>query len=71
MNGDRPIEPHPTSNDGIYRSPDLGEVRGTACLGVMEVIDYPLAPLDKVGWLLIGQFHLRGKSFLPEPAVVT
>ena len=28
-------------------------------------------PLDKVGRLLIGQFHLRGKSFLPEPAVVT
>ena len=44
LNGDRPIEPHPTSNDGIYRLPDLGEVRGTACLGVMEVIDYPLAP---------------------------
>lgn len=44
LNGDRPIEPHPTSNDGIYRSPALGEVRGTACLGVMEVIDYPLAP---------------------------
>lgn len=43
LNGDRPIEPHPTSNDGIYRSPDLGEVRGTACLGVI-VIDYPLAP---------------------------
>lgn len=44
LNGDRPIEPHPTSNDEIYRSPDLGEVRGTVCLGVMEVIDYPLAP---------------------------
>lgn len=46
LNGDRPIEPHPTCKDGIYRSPDLEEVRSTACLGVMEVIDYPLAQMS-------------------------